>query len=85
MFSGWNAHDPNLIPMLQLADDNAELIAMRAVLTAAMNETDLTKGALCYYNPKIAPKPHWAFSLRFCGQFGNQLFYTDNPENGARA
>lgn len=85
MFSGWNARDPNHAATLALPDNDATLTRLRSLLLVAESASDVTGGALCYYNPKIAPQPPWALVLHFCGQFGNQLFFGDNTVTGARA
>lgn len=60
-FSGWNSKDPNRIRVAKLDDS---LPVVRDAIEAwheAERGSDLTHGALLYYNPRIVPMPAWAY------------------------
>lgn len=80
-FSGWSRTDPNRKAAFALADDDAHLIALGALIQAALaGEADPTCGALFYYATSI-PAPGWAATMHPLGQFGHQLFFTDRTTN----
>lgn len=93
-FSGWhNTKDPNFAYACGLRDDDPALLRAVTVIEMARKATvDPTDGALFYYAPKaMVPAgkvPKWVTGdankgiapMRFCGKFGNQLFYSDRPE-----
>lgn len=59
-FSGWNAKDPNRIPAATIDD---EMPAVQECMKAwfEAKTTNITQGALLYYNPRLA-KPAWDFT-----------------------
>lgn len=77
-FSGWYVPtDPNFAYACGLQDNDTTLQKMRNLMQAVMDgTTDQTDGALFYYASSIS-QPSWAATMRFCGQWGQQLFYTD--------
>lgn len=86
-FSGWWCprgvpvyYDPNFAYACNLDDNDSTLSHMMSVMQAAMDSTtDPTGGALFYHASNMAVPPLWASKMRFCGQFGHQTFYSDQP------
>jgi spore germination cell wall hydrolase CwlJ-like protein len=63
-----NALDSNnLTPAVRDCNDIA-----KAAIAGTLG--DHTRGATFYYEPTI-PGPAWLAGARWCGQFGNQLFW----------
>lgn len=76
-FSGWNTKDPNRTKALSLDDQDQEY--QRALKAWKFSEkSDLTKGALYYYNPKVVTTPPaWADPKKLTAAYGNHQFYTE--------
>lgn len=81
-FSGWSSADPNFRPACELADDAPALNVLVNVINSIMSagpDADPTGGALFYFADSMSVPPSWSGSMRFCGQFGHQKFFTDHP------
>lgn len=77
-FSGWRSVDPNFSYACSLSDDDPTLSHMMSVIQAALNtETDPTGGALFYFSDSMSAPPPWALTMKKCGHFGSQSFWTD--------
>lgn len=76
-FSGWNTKDPNRIRAMNLDDSDSQYQeCVRAWQTAKAN-TNFTKGALFYYNPKVVTTPPaWATPPKLLAKIGNHQFYS---------
>lgn len=81
-FSGWySPNDPNFSYACNLPDNDPTLSHMMSVMQAAMDgDTDPTGGAIFYFANSMPTPPTWAATMRFCGQFGHQQFYSDQPK-----
>jgi N-acetylmuramoyl-L-alanine amidase len=81
-FSGWYVpSDPNFAYACDLPDDDATLSHMMSVMQVVMDSNiDPTGGALFYYANSMPAPPSWAATMRFCGMFGHQSFYSDQPK-----
>jgi spore germination cell wall hydrolase CwlJ-like protein len=80
-FSGWYVpSDPNFAYACDLADDDPVLVHMAGLIdTALACADDPTDGATHYFANSMPVPPAWSQTMRFCGQFGNQSFYSDQP------
>jgi spore germination cell wall hydrolase CwlJ-like protein len=87
-FSGWYSPrgnppvlDPNFAFACGLRDDDPMLGVASGIIQAAIDGAeDPTDGARFYYAPAGMPEgkaPPWAGTMRYCGKFGSQLFYSD--------
>jgi N-acetylmuramoyl-L-alanine amidase len=77
-FSGWRSIDPNFQAACGLADDDAALKDLMAIIAEAQYATDPTGGATHYYAPHgVVQTPTWVHGATPCGQFGSQLFFKD--------
>jgi len=74
-FSGWLPSDPNFETACSLADDDALLQQLAALVRAAAHEPDPTNGATHYFADSMKAAPEWARAATFCGTFGHQRFY----------
>lgn len=77
-FSGWNAHDDTpqyreRVEAAKLDDANPVVKECIRAWQAAENGSDLTKGAVLYYNPKIS-NPAWAKKCVETAVVGNHRF-----------
>jgi len=74
-FSCWLQSDPNWKVITSLSDFDPIMLEMAAVLSAARQEEDFTKGATHYYATSIEA-PAWTKDAVFVGQWGHHKFYS---------
>jgi spore germination cell wall hydrolase CwlJ-like protein len=72
-FSGWNASDRSRVEAVKL-DDQDSVGAECVAAWARSNGSNLTDGALSYFNPSIV-LPEWAGSMTKTCTIGNHEFY----------
>jgi spore germination cell wall hydrolase CwlJ-like protein len=75
-FSGWNTNDRNRIKAMLLDDSDPQYQECVKAWQTAKGNTNFTKGALFYFNPKLAKTPVWATPQRFLVTIGNHKFYS---------
>jgi cell wall hydrolase len=75
-FSGWNTNDPNRIKALLLDDSNPQYQECIKAWQAVKQGSNLTKGALYYFNPKVVKTPTWATPQKLLAKVGNHQFYS---------
>ncbi len=78
-FSGFNTKDTNRIPSFKLDTENPQCGACQRAWEMSAG-TNLTKGALYYYNPKAVRQlgykdPEWATDDKYLVTIGNHQFY----------
>ena len=77
-FSCWNASDEQRIRMVALADDDAALLGMFAILKNAERAAkDPTHGATHYYSDSMIVPPKWAIGMTFLVKIGHHGFYQE--------
>lgn len=76
-FSGWNAHDPNRLPSVQI-DDQDPVVQDCQRAWAESEQSDLVGGATLYFNPALA-QPSWASQVHFVVAVGGHRFYREEP------
>lgn len=80
-YSCWRSDDPNFQKMCRLPDDDPVLAKMVQIMESVMaSDDDPTEGALFYYARTLSPAPAWSATMRFCGQHGNQYFFSDRKK-----
>lgn len=76
-FSGWNTKDPNRIKAMNLDDSDPQYQECLKAWQTAKSNTNFTKGALFYYNPRVVTTPPaWATSPKLLAKIGNHQFYS---------
>jgi spore germination cell wall hydrolase CwlJ-like protein len=71
-FSCWNAHDPNRDHAATI-DDMDPVVVECANAWLAAKDSDLTEGALNYFNPKIS-QPSWGPEMLHPIKIGSHVF-----------
>lgn len=71
-FSGFDTHDPNRIPSF-LIDDTDTVVHDCANAWLASETSNLTQGALNYWNPDLVSPP-WAASIADPIRIGHHMF-----------
>ena len=75
-FSGWNSTDPTRIKSAKLCYDSPKSQECLDAWQEAKQGSNYTKGALYYYNPKLA-KPVWAKKMKVIAEIGKHIFLVD--------
>jgi spore germination cell wall hydrolase CwlJ-like protein len=75
-FSGWNTKDPNRISAAQLDDADLSLAECRRAWAQAQTGSDIAKGAVLYFNPRVVGRPSWADISKRVAIIGHHEFFT---------
>ena len=76
-FSGWNSKSPNRVRSAKMADDLQPVKDCIAAWDEAVHGSNLTHGAVFYYNPKLVPeRPAWADPDHYTVTIGHHDFFT---------
>lgn len=75
-FSGWNVHDPNRIPSVELDDQDPVVQACIMAWNQAVHDaTESVNGALNYCRFDLTPMPDWALPSLQVARVGAHVFF----------
>ena len=80
-FSGWNTADITRIKSMRWDDQWQEMRDCARAWDEALNGSDIVKGAVLYYAPKVVPEPKWArpeYATQVAS-IGGHLFFVPLP------
>lgn len=77
-FSGWNNSDPNRVKAAVLDSEDRVVKLCARAWQEAIAGSDMTKGALHYYNPAVCD-PEWAKGMTVVARVGKHAFLKEDP------